>query len=122
MRYGESSWVWQRQGLRMGGQAYGRGVTVHGTSSVTIDLNRECSAYEAVVGIDDLAMGNGAVRFSVYADGVPLWQSPLVRGGEPGVPVRVGLSGRSAIRLVVEPHSSFDTVTLSDWAESRFTC
>jgi hypothetical protein len=23
---------------------------------------------------------------------------------------------------VVEPHSSFDDLTLADWAESKFTC
>ncbi|MEW2525409.1 sigma-70 family RNA polymerase sigma factor [Streptomyces sp. NPDC047071] len=122
MRLGESSWVWQRWGMSIGDKRYGHGVTVHGSSSVTIDLNRTCSSYEALVGVDDMTMRLGQVRFSVYADGVRLWQSQLVKGGDPAVPVRVGLTGRKTIRLVVEPHTHFDSVALADWAQSRLRC
>ncbi|MFF4827030.1 sigma-70 family RNA polymerase sigma factor [Streptomyces sp. NPDC001312] len=122
MRLGASSWVWQRHSLSIAGKRYTHGVTVHGESSVTVDLNRECSAYDAVVGVDDLTAGLGRVSFSVYADGVRLWNSGTIAGGDPAVPVHVSLAGHRTVRLVVEPHSAFDTVALSDWAESRFSC
>jgi hypothetical protein len=122
MRLGESSWVWQRWGVSIAGQRYTHGVTVHGESSVTIDLNRSCSAYDALVGVDDLTLGLGQVSFSVYADGARLWQSPLVKGGDPAIPVHVNLNGRKTIRLAVEPHTRFDAVALADWAESTFQC
>ncbi|MFF1381666.1 sigma-70 family RNA polymerase sigma factor [Streptomyces sp. NPDC058308] len=122
MRLTESSWVWQRWGLSVAGKRYAHGVTVHGRSSVTIDLNRSCSTYDAVVGVDDMTMGLGKVRFSVYGDGARLWRSPLVKGGDPAVPLHVGLTGRKTVRLVVEPHSPFDTTALADWAQSRMTC
>ncbi|MGW5867573.1 sigma-70 family RNA polymerase sigma factor [Streptomyces sp. NPDC055239] len=122
MRLGESSWVWQRSGLSIADTQYGHGVTVHGQSSVTIDLNRACSTYDAVVGVDDMTLGLGKVRFSIFGDGVRLWQSPLIKGGDPALPVQVNLSGRETIRLVVEPHSPFDTAALADWAQSRFRC
>jgi RNA polymerase sigma factor (sigma-70 family) len=122
MRLGESSWVWQRWGVSIAGQRYTHGVTVHGESSVTIDLNRSCSAYDALVGVDDLTLGLGQVSFSVYADGALLWQSPLVKGGEPAIPVHVNLTGRKTVRLAVEPHTRFDAVALADWAESKFQC
>lgn len=122
MRIGASSWVWQRYGLSAGDQRYAHGVTVHGRSSVTIDLNRSCSSYEALVGVDDLTLKLGKVHFSVYADGVRLWRSGLVEGGDPAVPVQVNLTGRSTVRLVVEPHSALDNLVLADWAESEFTC
>ncbi|MEU1274683.1 sigma-70 family RNA polymerase sigma factor [Streptomyces sp. NPDC005799] len=122
MRLGQSSWVWQRHGLSIADKRYANGVTVHGASSVTIDLNRSCTAYDASVGIDDTILGLGRVRFSVYADGVRLWKSGLVEGGDQAVPVHVNLSGRRTVRLVVEPDTSFDSLTLADWAESRFTC
>ncbi|WP_436737649.1 sigma-70 family RNA polymerase sigma factor [Streptomyces sp. BBFR102] len=122
MRPGGSSWVWQRQGLSVGGTRYADGVTVHGSSSVTVDLNRPCSAYRALVGIDDLTMGLGAARFSVRADGATLWDSPWLKGGDPAVPVRVGLTGRKTVTLVAEPRSPGDNLALADWAESRFTC
>ncbi|MFF7793868.1 sigma-70 family RNA polymerase sigma factor [Streptomyces sp. NPDC007991] len=122
MRIGASSWVWQRDGLSAGDRRYTHGVTVHGRSSVTIDLNRSCSSYEALVGVDDMALKLGKVYFSVYADGVRLWRSGLVEGGDPAVPVRVNLTGRSTVRMVVEPHGALDNLALADWAESRFTC
>ncbi|WP_030685759.1 sigma-70 family RNA polymerase sigma factor [Streptomyces sp. NRRL B-1347] len=122
MRLGESSWVWQRWGMSIADKRYGHGVTVHGRSSVTIDLNRKCTSYEALVGVDDMTMRLGQVRFAVYADGVRLWRSQLVKGGDPAVPVRVDLTGRKTIRLVVEPHTHFDSVALADWAQSRLRC
>lgn len=42
MRLGESSWVWQRWWVSVADKQYEHGVTVHGESSVTIDLNRVC--------------------------------------------------------------------------------
>ncbi|QEV18905.1 sigma-70 family RNA polymerase sigma factor [Streptomyces alboniger] len=122
MRLGESSWVWQRRGLSIDDRRYSHGVTVHGKSSVTIDLNRSCTTYDALVGVDDMTMELGAVRFSVYADGARLWQSPLMKGGDPALPVQVNLTGRKTIRLVVEPHTPFSSVALADWAQSRMRC
>ena len=122
MRLGESNWVWQRYGMSIADKRYANGVTVHGASSVTIDLNRTCSSYDAMVGVDDMTMGLGRVRFSVFADGARLWRSELVQGGHGAMPVHVDLTGKKTIRLVVEPHSHFDSAALADWADSRFRC
>ncbi|MCM2390903.1 sigma-70 family RNA polymerase sigma factor [Streptomyces sp. CWNU-1] len=122
VRLGESSWLWQRTGLNIGGQWYGHGATVHARSSVSIDLNRDCSSYDALVGIDDMTLTLGAARFSVYGDGAQLWSSPVIRGGDAAVPVHVSLAGLKTIRLVVEPHTAFDSVALADWAMSRISC
>ncbi|MGX1270920.1 sigma-70 family RNA polymerase sigma factor [Streptomyces phaeoluteigriseus] len=122
IRLGASSWVWQRNGLSVADREYARGVTVHGDSSLTIDLNRSCAAYDAVAGVDDMTLKLGKVVFSVYADGVRLWSSGTVKGGDPGVPVHVNLAGRETVTLVVEPHNHLDTLALADWAESKFTC
>ncbi|WUL59592.1 sigma-70 family RNA polymerase sigma factor [Streptomyces sp. NBC_00344] len=119
---GRSSWVWQRWNLRAGGDAYGNGITVRTPSSVTIELNRRCSAYQALAGVDDMTLGRGAARFSVYGDGVRLWSSGVVSGGDPAVPVEVGIAGRSTIRLVVERGAGFGPVALADWAQSRISC
>ncbi|MFJ4007786.1 sigma-70 family RNA polymerase sigma factor [Streptomyces sp. NPDC090023] len=123
VRLGESSWVWQRYGMSIGGERYSPGVTVRGDSSVTVDLNRECTAYDAVVGVDDMTLGLGKVAFAVYADGVRLWRSGTVSGGDPAVPVHVNLAGRKTVRLVVEPRGThFDQAALADWVTSRFSC
>ena len=104
-------------------ETYAHGVTVLSRSSVTVQLNRACTRYDAMVGIDDLTMGLGAARFSVYGgDGARLWQSPVLRGGAPAVPVSVGIEGQEAIRLVVEPAEKAGGVAPADWAASRISC
>ncbi|MFF2508974.1 sigma-70 family RNA polymerase sigma factor [Streptomyces sp. NPDC058067] len=122
IRPGESSFVWQRQDLKIANKNYANGVTVNATSSVTIDLNRTCTAYDAFAGVDDMTLGTGAVRFSVYADGVRVWKSQVMRGGDPAVPVHVNLTGHKSIRLVTEPKTQFDSMAVADWALSGFTC
>ncbi|WP_327422873.1 sigma-70 family RNA polymerase sigma factor [Streptomyces sp. NBC_01527] len=118
-----SSWVWRRSGMSTGGTRYAHGVTVRSSSSVTVELNRPCSRYEAMVGVDDLTRGLGSVRFSVFnGAGARLWRSPVMNGDHPPVPVSLGIAGQQRIRLVVEPHTPFGGVALADWAESRISC
>jgi hypothetical protein len=121
MRLAGSTWVWQRRSLTVDGVTYPDGVTVNGLSSVVIDLNRSCSSYRAMAGIDDMSLGLGAAVFSVHADGVRVWRSGVVRAGDPAVPVSVDLSGRRTVRLVVEPRDGALAVP-ADWATSRFHC
>ncbi|MEU3188855.1 sigma-70 family RNA polymerase sigma factor [Streptomyces sp. NPDC006923] len=122
VRLAGSGWLWRRWGMSIDGTRYGHGVTMHAPSSVTIDLNRRCSTYEALVGVDDLTPGRGAVRFSVHGDGGRLWRSPVLRGGEKALPVEVGIAGQRSVRLVVEPQTPFGMTALADWAESRIRC
>lgn len=123
MRLGASSWVWQRSsGVSVAGKRYGDGVTVVGRSDVTVDLNRPCTAFDALAGVDDLTTTPGRVIFSVYGDGVPLWHSVPVEAGDPAVPVHVDLTGRRTVRLVVTPDNRFGNLALADWADSRFAC
>ncbi|MFD4228636.1 sigma-70 family RNA polymerase sigma factor [Streptomyces sp. NPDC058545] len=120
---GESSWVWRRSGMSTGGTRYAHGVTVQSRSSVTIELNRPCSRYEAMVGVDDLTPGLGSVRFSVFnGAGARLWRSPVMNGNHPPVPVSLGIAGQQRIRLVVEPLTPFGGVALADWAQSGISC
>ncbi|MDX3214803.1 NPCBM/NEW2 domain-containing protein [Streptomyces sp. ME02-6991-2B] len=116
-------WFWRRWGLEIGGTRHFDGVTVGAPSTLTVDLNRSCTAFDVVVGIDDLAPGFGAARFSVYGDhGRRLWRSEVLRGGDPGVSVRVPIAGNNTIRLQVEPMRRFHAVNVADWAVSRISC
>ncbi|MEV6265458.1 sigma-70 family RNA polymerase sigma factor [Streptomyces sp. NPDC051784] len=114
---------WQRQNLSIASTTYAYGVTAPSRSSVAVQLNRTCTRYDAMAGVDDLSLGLGALRFSVYdGGGTRLWRSPVMRGGDPAVPVSVGIEGSRIIRLVVEPVGAFGGVAPADWAESRISC
>ncbi|MGK5631503.1 NPCBM/NEW2 domain-containing protein, partial [Streptomyces sp. URMC 123] len=71
---------------------------------------------------DDMTLGIGAMRFSVYADGVRLWRSPVLRGSDPAIPVRVPLVGRRVLRLVVEPGEPGAVIGVANWARARVHC
>ncbi|WP_327392458.1 sigma-70 family RNA polymerase sigma factor [Streptomyces sp. NBC_01186] len=117
-----SNWLWQRWGMGIGDKRYSHGVSVHTPASVTIDLNRPCTSYSALAGVDDMTLGRRAVRFSVYGDGARLWRSGYVRRGQAPVLVRVPLAGMKSIRLVVEPRTPVDRIALADWAHSQIAC
>ncbi|SFD63033.1 sigma-70 family RNA polymerase sigma factor [Streptomyces aidingensis] len=122
VRLFESGWTWQREGLSIGGQSHGHGVTVQARSTVVIDLNRECRLYRAQVGIDDLTRGIGAAEFAVYGDGRLLWESGPVEAGRPAVGFEVPLAGVRTLRLEVRPEGPFGAMALADWADSEILC
>ncbi|MFF7637413.1 sigma-70 family RNA polymerase sigma factor [Kitasatospora sp. NPDC008050] len=123
-RQDSSGWLLQRDRLRVGGTAYKNGASVAAPSTVAIDLNRGCTAFDAVVGVDDLTLTPGSVRFSVTdADGNSLWRSPDLGAWDRAVPVHVPLAGRMSIRLVVTPVDGFwSSGSIADWADARFNC
>jgi RNA polymerase sigma factor (sigma-70 family) len=125
IRTGASSWLWQRYGLRIGPDDYAHGISVPTPSSVTIDLHRPCTAYDALAGVDGLTLGDRSVRFSVHGDGSRLWRSPVVGRDDAPVPVHVPLTGVRTLRLVVQPaggEGPLGRLALADWAQSRISC
>ncbi|GAA0678831.1 hypothetical protein GCM10010193_35410 [Kitasatospora atroaurantiaca] len=117
-------WVWQREGVSMNGRYYRHAMSVYAPSSVTIDLNRTCSTFQAVAGLDDLTFRVGNVVFSVQGgDGRTLWRSGAIGQGDAPVPVRVPLAGQHSVRLVVTPATgSWGLINLADWADARLSC
>jgi RNA polymerase sigma factor (sigma-70 family) len=122
LRAGGFSGVWQREGLRIGGTRFAHGVTVPAPSSVTVDLHRACTAFDALAGLDDLALRTGSVTFTVYGDGKRLWSSAPLRGGHAAVPVHVPLDGVSTLRLTTTPRGLLGVTAAADWASSRISC
>ncbi|WP_371498529.1 NPCBM/NEW2 domain-containing protein [Kitasatospora sp. NBC_00374] len=116
--------VVQRPAVRMRGALYRHALSVGVPSRVKVDLNRSCSSFEAVAGLDDLGAGGGPVVFSVEGgDGRTLWRSQRIGPWDRPVPVRADLAGQTSIRLVVTPApGSWSLIDVADWADARFTC
>ncbi|MFB6888123.1 sigma-70 family RNA polymerase sigma factor [Kitasatospora sp. NPDC056327] len=119
-----SDWFWQRNTVSVDGTEYRHGITVHAPATTLIDLNRTCTSFDAVAGVDDLTVSIGGVVFSVQGgDGRTLWSSRALRAGDPAVPVHVPLDGQKSIRLVVTPvNGIWSALSVADWAEARFRC
>lgn len=119
-----SDWFWQRDSVSIGGTRRAHGITVHAPATTVIDLNRSCTSFDAVAGVDDLTASIGGVVFSVQGgDGRTLWRSPALATGDDAVRVHVPLAGQTSIRLVVTPaHGIWSALNVADWAEARFRC
>ncbi|WP_377270550.1 sigma-70 family RNA polymerase sigma factor [Peterkaempfera sp. SMS 1(5)a] len=122
-----SDWFWPRHHLRIGGVGHTHGITVRAPSTVVIALNRPCSAFDAVAGVDDMTHGLGTVVFTVAdRDGGTLWTSAPVHGGDAALPVHVPLAGLRAVRLTVRPAGHDGPgrrlADLADWADARLSC
>ncbi|WP_309144515.1 NPCBM/NEW2 domain-containing protein [Streptomyces sp. BR123] len=118
-----SSWVWQRWGLEIADRRYAHGITVRAPSSVEIALNRPCSSFSARAGVDGLSLlTDGKVRFSVYADGQRLWRSGPLGHDDPAAAVSVPLTGRKAVRLVVEQVGQGRMPALASWGDAVISC
>ncbi|MCE5267358.1 MAG: NPCBM/NEW2 domain-containing protein [Planctomycetaceae bacterium] len=77
--------------------------------------------FDALVAIDDSTAGGGSVRFRVLVDGREKFTSPIVRGGDPPVPVSVDITGAKRLELVVDYADSADVLDHADWLDARIT-
>lgn len=108
--------------LSAGGAVYRRGIGMHAPSALSFALEGGAARLRGSVAIDDSALVNGvaargSVVFRVLADGEQLWESPLVRGGDPplALPVLV-LAGKRELVLAVDPAGDF-AGDRADWLD-----
>ncbi|MCE9544380.1 MAG: NPCBM/NEW2 domain-containing protein, partial [Planctomycetia bacterium] len=124
------SWPYHRdrnvQGgqLRSGGRAYLKGLGLHSTSLISYTLPKAYRRLDAEIGIDDETAQRGSAIFRVYVDsGDGQWQrryeSPIVRGGRPPIPISVDLKGAKRIGLLVDFADRGDELDHADWLDAR---
>lgn len=110
--------------LRVDGKRYLKGLGMHSASRVAYKLDGPYKEFQAELAIDDSASGRGSATCSVFVDdGSGKWQqrytSPIVRGGEKPLPVRVDLSGVKAISLLCDFADHGDQLDHVDWLNAR---
>jgi endo-alpha-N-acetylgalactosaminidase len=107
--------------IMLDGKVYNKGLGVHAASTIKYFVGAQCSAFTAVIGIDDVQAKKGSVYFSVKADGAEIYKSPLVTGASAALPINVPLNGAKYVELVVDPNGDNGN-DWSDWADAKFIC
>jgi alpha-galactosidase len=110
------------QPLRIVDQSYTRGLFCHAVSKVIVRLPGGGAEFTASAGLDSneqTSGGRGSVRFAVQVDGQERFQSPLLREGLAGVPVKVNLGGATEFLLLVDDGGDGIGCDQADWAEAR---
>lgn len=109
--------------LRAAQQLYAKGLGMHSAARLTYLVPDGYRRFAADVAIDDEAGNKGSVVFRVYLYDGSQWKqaaaSPIVRGGDPPVPVSVDLVGAKAISLLVDFADHGDELDHADWLDAR---
>ena len=110
--------------LRIGEQEFTRGLYCHAVSKIHVRLPSPGKTFTAIAGVDNnsnTSGGRGSVVFSVNVAGQEKFQSSVMRGGEPGVPVSVDLSEKRDFFLNVSDGGDGISCDQADWADAKVT-
>lgn len=89
--------------IEVGGIAYPDSFGLHSEAVLTYPVAKRFSRVQGVGGLPDYQTGSKAsVRFVVEGDGRVLWQSPVVKAGDPIMPIDVDISGVSTLKLKID--------------------
>ncbi|MBL8211874.1 MAG: NPCBM/NEW2 domain-containing protein, partial [Bryobacterales bacterium] len=108
--------------LRMKGLTYAKGLGVHAPSDVRFALGGRCNTFQADVGIDQEAGTEGSVVFEVWVDGMLVRKAGILRGSGLTDALKVDITNRNELRLVVTDAGDGRGVDHADWANARVTC
>ncbi len=106
--------------LSIAGKVFPNGVGTHANSIVWIELAGGSERFLASVGVDDAAGGAASVTFKIVGDGRKLWESGVMKPGEPAKPVDLDLRGIKVLLLAVGDAGDGVSFDHADWADARF--
>jgi alpha-galactosidase len=104
--------------LSIGGRKFERGLGTHAVSTFRLNLNGTGERFQAAVGVDDEVGQRGTVIFRVSGDGKLLWESGVLRGGQPVKEVSVSLRGAKTLTLSVDDSGDGINYDHADWADA----
>ncbi|MEP0844083.1 MAG: alpha-galactosidase [Phycisphaerae bacterium] len=108
--------------LTIADKTYARGLYCHAPSRVVVHLPSTARTFSAVVGVDSndqTRPGRGSVVFSVKVNDKALFESPVLREGQPGRPVAVDLDHARSFTLEVSDAGDGISCDQSDWADAK---
>jgi len=106
--------------LSIGGRKFAHGVGTHAAGVCAVDIHGTARRFSAWVGVDNDAEAPGSVTFQVVGDRKVLWESGVMRAGEPAKEVGVDLQGIKRLTLRVGDAGDGIGMDHADWAEARF--
>jgi len=106
-------------------QEFLKGLGLHTAASLTYLVPEGTKQFAAEIGIDDAAGPRGSVSFRVFGEGPDgqwksRYESPVLRGGGPLVPVVVDVTGLKRVSLLAEFADRGDELDYADWLNARF--
>jgi hypothetical protein len=105
--------------MTINGRVYTNGLGVHSDSKLVYNLNGAYSTFITDLGIDDEVGNKGSVTFEVWADGVKLYDSGVVKGSDTIRSTTVSVAGKNELWLVVTNGGDNFDFDHANWANAR---
>lgn len=105
--------------LRLGGQAYDRGLGTESRTILAYRLSPHDRRFQALVGLDDRAGPLGSVVFRVRVDREDKFVSPEMSVRDTPKTVDIDLSGGKLLFLITEFGERGNVRDFADWVEAR---
>ena len=110
-----------RDSLKIGGHLFKRGVGTHATSTYLIYLAGKGVLFSAKIGVDDNAGESASVVFYIVGDKTTLWESPVMKKGDPALHCEVDISGINKLGLLVTESNDGKRDDAANWADAYIT-
>jgi alpha-galactosidase len=104
--------------LTIAGQKFENGVGTHANSFMCIRLSGKAVRFTAMVGLDGEVGKNGSVNFVIKKDFKKVWESGVMRGGDPAKAVDIDVRGTGRLGLIVEETPDGNDSDHADWANA----
>ncbi|AGZ44614.1 glycoside hydrolase family 97 catalytic domain-containing protein [Actinoplanes friuliensis] len=108
--------------LTLRGTAYAKGLGMHSPGEVTIWLGGACTAFSALVGIDDEVTQSGSADFQVLGDGRALAASGVRRSADPAATLAADVTGVQILTLRATDGGDGKNFDHADWADAKVSC
>ncbi len=106
------------------GRTFPDGVAMRSTGEIQVQVPAGARRLQAILGVDSNDVGyysnagRGSVVASVWADGVELYRSPVLREGLPGIPLSLDLHGAQQFSLQLEAVGSRSPTYQAEWDQA----
>ena len=111
----------QDRPMRIAGHLYAHGVGTHAPSVGVVLLDGLAGRFEASVGVTDGLPEGGSVEFIVSGDDKVLFDSGVMRGGQPAKLVDVPLTGVRVLKLEVTDGGDGVNSDHANWADAEIS-
>jgi hypothetical protein len=109
--------------MMIAGQHFDHGLGTHASGQFVYDLLGDYATFKASVGVDDALKADpeaskASVVFQVFADGVKVFDSGVMKMGDKAKPIEVSVSDVSELKLVSSDAGDGKTCDHADWANA----
>ena len=105
--------------LGIGGKTFVRGIGTHAISRFMINLDNKGLNFFAQVGVDNEKSTSGSIQFYVIGDKKVLWESGLMKGGDPAKSINIAINDIQKLAFLVTDGGDGIDSDHADWCDAK---